>query len=216
MLNVYATLAVRLSHSCACSPSRTRMWRNAVTYGARVGPAEQGTCGICLREFGEGRGELTLFFDAAASRETRLHFEEFVHAPTCRSKGAGQHVIRRRPRLLPELWLRLGQREMDPGSLRGRGEDRSACPFCVAPAPAAPMSWSSMAVGPVLGRRHRDAPLTPTRARDRAVAVLGDPGQDRDGATSSVFLRHNSQGQKPGRQSDRGEAEGAGDLAVAG
>jgi hypothetical protein len=33
-----------------------------------------------LREFGEGRGELTLFFDDRGSAGTRFHFEEFVHS----------------------------------------------------------------------------------------------------------------------------------------
>lgn len=71
---IYTTLAVRLSHSGVFQTKE--MWKNAVTYSAKVG----GTCGMFLREVEEGRGQLTLFYDDAASEETRFHFEEFVHA----------------------------------------------------------------------------------------------------------------------------------------
>lgn len=73
LLNIYATLAVRLAHSGVFI--KQEMWRNAATYTARVG----GLCGIYLREIEEGRGELGLFFDSLASEETRFQFEEYVH-----------------------------------------------------------------------------------------------------------------------------------------
>jgi len=72
VLNVYATLAIRLSHSRMFK--KKDLWKNAITYTASVG----GTCGMFLRNIGEGRGELSLFFDNTASEETRFHFEEFV------------------------------------------------------------------------------------------------------------------------------------------
>jgi hypothetical protein len=50
--NIYATLAVRLSHSTLFE--RQAMWQNAASYSATVG----GVCGIHLRELEEGRGEL--------------------------------------------------------------------------------------------------------------------------------------------------------------
>jgi hypothetical protein len=71
--NIYATLAVRLSHSGLFS--KKELWKNAVIYDVRVG----GTCGIWLKEIEEGKGELTLFFDTRTSEETRFHFEQFVH-----------------------------------------------------------------------------------------------------------------------------------------
>jgi class 3 adenylate cyclase len=74
--SIYATLAVRLSHSGRYESGRTEMWRNAVIYSARIG----GTCGLYLREFAEARGQLTLFFDSDASEETRFHFEQYVLA----------------------------------------------------------------------------------------------------------------------------------------
>jgi WD40 repeat protein len=73
--NVYATLAVRLSHG-----GRFRleeMYRNAVIYT----PAEgSGTCGLFLRDFGEGRAELSLFYPERPSQETRDTFEDYVSA----------------------------------------------------------------------------------------------------------------------------------------
>src|SRR5271165_1141093 len=73
VLAIYATLSVRLSRS---GLFKTRdMWKNATVFEANVG----GICGMVIRELEEGRGELTLFFDAAASRETRFHFEEYIY-----------------------------------------------------------------------------------------------------------------------------------------
>jgi small GTP-binding protein len=74
VLNIYTTLAVRLSHSDFFK--KNELWKNAATYIATAG----GICGIFLRNSGEGQGELTLFFDKATSKETRFHFEEYVNA----------------------------------------------------------------------------------------------------------------------------------------
>ena len=70
--NIYATLAVRLSHSKLFR--REAMWHNAASYEATVG----GVCGIHLREVEEGRGELVLFYDERASRAVRSQFETYV------------------------------------------------------------------------------------------------------------------------------------------
>jgi small GTP-binding protein len=72
VLSIYATLAVRLSHSGTFK--RNEMWQKVAVFAAQVG----GTCGIKLREVDDGRGELTLFFDSAASEPTRFQFEEYV------------------------------------------------------------------------------------------------------------------------------------------
>lgn len=72
--NIYTTLAVRLSHSGLFT--RQALWKNAITYNARVG----GLCGLFLQEAGEGSGTLTLFFDQFASEETRFQFEQYVKA----------------------------------------------------------------------------------------------------------------------------------------
>ncbi len=72
--SIYATLAVRLTHSGRFETVRTQMWRNAAVYTANIG----GTCGIYLQEFAEARGRLTLFFTPETSVETRYQFEEYV------------------------------------------------------------------------------------------------------------------------------------------
>lgn len=71
--NIYATLAVRLSHSGLFK--KKELWRNAATYEARFG----GTCGMFVREIDEGYGELTLFFNEEANDQTRFEFEEYVY-----------------------------------------------------------------------------------------------------------------------------------------
>ncbi len=70
--NIYATLAVRLSHTGLFK--RKELWKNAMIYDAEV----SGTCGIWLKEVEEGKGELTLFFDEYASPETCYYFEDYV------------------------------------------------------------------------------------------------------------------------------------------
>jgi WD40 repeat protein len=73
VLNIYATLAVRLARSGVFK--KQDLWKNAVTYTTLLG---SGTCGMYLRNIGEGRGDLTLFFDKAASREMQHAFTEYV------------------------------------------------------------------------------------------------------------------------------------------
>ena len=74
MLNIYATLAVRLAHSGIFK--KKELWQNAAAYEATDG----GSCGLMLREVQEGAGELTLFFDPVASGVVRFQFEEYIHA----------------------------------------------------------------------------------------------------------------------------------------
>jgi hypothetical protein len=88
-LHVYTTLAVRLSHSGVFA--KKDMWKNAATYVARVG----GTCGMFLQGIEDARGELTLFFDRAASEETRFQFEEYVRTHLQR-RAIPESVKRRR------------------------------------------------------------------------------------------------------------------------
>ncbi len=74
ILNIYATLAVRLSHSELFAMEA--MWRNAVTYRAKI--QTDGACGIFLREDAEGQGELILFFERTAGKDTRFLFEDYI------------------------------------------------------------------------------------------------------------------------------------------
>ncbi len=110
-LNIYSTLAVRLSHSGMFR--KQDIWKNATTYIAQTG----GECGILLRNVDEGHSEIILFFDKKASEETRFLFEEYVNAhlqrraipgtiqqrhifvcPTCGTLVSDLQVIRRQQR----------------------------------------------------------------------------------------------------------------------
>jgi small GTP-binding protein len=70
--NIYATLAVRLSHSNFFK--KKDLWMQAIAYKAIAG----GICGMFLSVSNEGRGKMTVFFDTQASEETRFHFEEYI------------------------------------------------------------------------------------------------------------------------------------------
>lgn len=88
VLNIYATLAVRLSHSGLFF--KKELWKNAIIYGTKVG----GMCGIWLEVVEDGKGALTLFFDEDATNETRFHFEEYVQVHLQR-KALPETVISR-------------------------------------------------------------------------------------------------------------------------
>ncbi|HYV14055.1 MAG TPA: TIR domain-containing protein [Pyrinomonadaceae bacterium] len=89
ILNIYATLAVRLSYSGFFK--KKEMWKNAATYST----PGAGTCGMFLRELNEGRGELTLFFNPETSEESRFQFEEYVRVHLER-KALPESIHRRR------------------------------------------------------------------------------------------------------------------------
>jgi hypothetical protein len=72
ILNIYATLIVRLSHS---NVFRIReMWKDAATFQAKFG----GVCGVYLTELGDGRGTMTLFYEDAPALEIRYQFRDYV------------------------------------------------------------------------------------------------------------------------------------------
>lgn len=85
--NIYATLAVRLSHSGVFQ--KKSLWRSAATYVTKTG----NTCAIHLRELGEGAGEILLSFDNATSSETRQTFEGFVASHLERRSLPGSVLI---------------------------------------------------------------------------------------------------------------------------
>jgi small GTP-binding protein len=121
VLSVYATLAVRLSHSGLFA--KKEMWKNAAVYAARAG----GVCGIYLREVAEGRGELTLFFDDAASEQTRFHFEEYIHEHL-RRRALPETVHRRRVFVCSECATPVS--DVAAKRRRERGFDWIACNVC--------------------------------------------------------------------------------------
>jgi small GTP-binding protein len=121
VLNIYSTLAVRLSHSKVFK--RKGMWKNATTYTAAVG----GTGGIFLREIGEGRGEFTLFFDSATSIETRFQFEEYVYTHLLR-RSLPESIHRRRIFICPNCTTPVS--ELQAKRRRERAFDWIGCNVC--------------------------------------------------------------------------------------
>lgn len=121
VLNVYATLAVRLSRSHMFQ--KKEMWKNAASYRATVG----GTCGIYMRELNEGHGELTLFFDARASEETRYQFEDYVVAHLQR-RALPDTIARRRIFICAECGTTIPDEQSR--RRRERGLTEMTCPVC--------------------------------------------------------------------------------------
>lgn len=121
LLNIYATLIVRLSHSGLFR--RKDMWKNATTFAAKVG----GECGVFLRELDEGRGELTLFFDAETSEETCYQFEEYVHTHLGR-RALSDSIVRRRVFVCEQCNEVITDTQAQ--RRRARGHESIDCPVC--------------------------------------------------------------------------------------
>jgi len=121
LLNIYATLAVRLSRSGLFE--KQEMWKNAAVYKARV----RGNCGVWLREVEEGRGEFTLFFDTVASEETHFQFEEYVHTHL-RRRALPESIHRRRIFVCPECGTPVTERQAE--LRRERGFNWLRCNVC--------------------------------------------------------------------------------------
>jgi hypothetical protein len=119
--NVYATLAVRLSRSGLFT--KKAMWKNAASYAAIVG----GTCGIYLREIAEGHAEMIVFYDKAASTETRFQFEEYVHVHLQR-RALRESVYRRYVLACPNCDESFPDRQVQ--RRRERGLDWMNCGVC--------------------------------------------------------------------------------------
>ena len=179
--NLYATLAVRLSHSALFR--RQAMWQNAASYTATIG----GTCGIHLRELEEGRGELVLFYDEQASRAVRSQFETYV-ADHLRLRALPGTLTRRAIRacghcgyVLPEDLVR---RRLDRGAASVR------CPDCEeTDIPLAEEAAASADVAVAEMNRSAD------ERRDQSAAALRLKGKIETG-DFDVFLCHNSRDKK--------------------
>lgn len=89
ILNIYATLAVRLSHSGFFK--RKDWWKNAATFAFHIKeaarnrknrkePAAEFICGIYLREREEGRGEIITFFGDNVTDDVKDIFEDFIYS----------------------------------------------------------------------------------------------------------------------------------------
>ena len=73
IINIYSTLAVRLSHSGVFKIND--LWKNAAVYDTYDG---LGKYGMYLEEIADGMAKLTLFFNKETLEETKIQFETFV------------------------------------------------------------------------------------------------------------------------------------------
>jgi class 3 adenylate cyclase len=120
---IYTTLTVRLARSGLFV--KREMWKNAAVYSALVG----GRCGLWLRELEEGRAEMTVFFDHAASEETRFHFEEYVSAHLLR-RALPESIRRWRIFVCPNPTCATPVADVQARRRRERGFDWIACNVC--------------------------------------------------------------------------------------
>lgn len=121
VMNIYATLAVRLSHSGFFS--KAEMWKNAAAYNAQTG----GRCGISLREIDEGHGEITLSFEPQVSGETRALFADYIHTHLLR-RALGDTVVRRKVCVCPSCGFVVSDQLIQ--LRRDRGFEWATCPVC--------------------------------------------------------------------------------------
>ncbi|MBW8014843.1 MAG: TIR domain-containing protein [Planctomycetes bacterium] len=76
VLNIYASLVVRLAHSQMFTLSSDDMWRNTAFFGSQEG----GKYGLALTGgVNEGSGKLSLFYDGGKD-DVKVQFEKFVEA----------------------------------------------------------------------------------------------------------------------------------------
>ncbi len=119
--NIYATLAVRLSNSEVFK--NKELWENAITYTAN----ESGVYGMYLRNIGDGRGELTLFFDKTASEPLRLVFEDYIQTHLQR-RALPESLKRRRIFICGTCGTPVTEQMVQ--RRRERGFNSLNCPVC--------------------------------------------------------------------------------------
>ncbi len=183
ILNVYSTLAVRLAHSGAYR--KKELWENAATFTAKSG----GTCGLYLHEVREGQGELTLFFDVAASPSMRHEFEEFVHAHL--KRRALKETIRRHAIFAcPNPECRTPVAEVVATRRKQRGYKWIECPVCGTRVPISDeREEGAITVSPSV-IQELDKSADARREFERAASILSGKMATND---FDVFLCHNTQ-----------------------
>jgi len=178
LYSIYATLAVRLSHSTLFR--RQAMWQNAASYVSTAG----GICGIHLRELEEGQGELALFFDGQAGQAARAQFETYV-AEHLQLRALPGTVIRRQIRACSNCEFILSEDLIERRLKLGATTIR--CPACeeaIIPLAEEPQALPEAAVAE-MNRSADDR-----RDRNVAEARLRGKIETRD---YDVFLCYNTQ-----------------------
>ena len=181
ILNIYATLAVRLARSGLFI--KQDLWKNAATYKAKVG----GLCGMSLREVQEGRGELTLFFDKAASEQTRSQFEDYILIHLSR-RALTESIKQRRILACQNCSVTIPEQHVQMRS--ERGFDWISCGVCETRiALISPEGSAQIAETQVSTIVEIDKTANLQRARDVSTSSLQGKIATKD---FDVFLCHNS------------------------
>jgi len=177
VLNIYATLVVRLSHSGVFH--KTDMWKDSVVFNT----AHSARCGVFLTNLGNGRAELTLFYEDAPDA-IRRQFEDYVFTHLARRANSETLGVRRAilcgkcGKSQPEILVRMCESQ------------ELASFFCYACGKAIAMSSASEAPradGDAINAIDRRADA----ARDQETARIALEGK-RLVNDFDVFLCHNS------------------------
>ena len=180
--NIYAALAVRLSHSGLFE--KKELWKNAVTYTTSAG----GNYGLFLRtnEEDDGHAELTLFFDKAAGEEMRFHFEEFVNVHLQRH-AIPERIRRRRMFVCSECQTPMDDLQVQ--KRKGRGLNSMTCGVCDATVSLLDREERLKSVPSSLVEE-MDSKANERRERSAEVSILEGKIATGD---FDVFLCHNGQ-----------------------
>lgn len=178
--SIYATLAVRFGRSSLFI--KREMWKNAATFDPAVG----GNCGIHLRELNEGEGEISLFFDGAASEATRYQFENYVETHLLRRAVPGS-LHRRRQVFCPNCGVRFSDEMIQ--LRRNRGYTNLDCPVCGSSKISLLDREERLKAIPAEIVTEMDRAADSRRDLDTATTILAGKMEAED---FDVFLCHNS------------------------
>lgn len=181
VLNIYATLAVRLSYSGVFK--KKEMWKNAATYSSAGG----GICGMFLREVNEGRGELVLFFDPSTTEEIRYQFEEYIRIHLQR-RALPETINRRRIFGCNKCGTPVS--DLSSKRRRERGFDWISCNVCEPPSRISLLDREERLITDKASRiSEMDRAADTQRELETAASVLQGKIATKD---FDVFLCHNS------------------------
>lgn len=120
--DIYATLAVRLYY-CGAFELKD-LWQNAAEFHDVVGQV----CGFLLESTNEGYGVLSIFFDSAASIDTKVLFLRFIHEHL-QKRAVIDSVIRERIYRCPECGEEIEDRRAVEFRLT-KGMSTIPCQYC--------------------------------------------------------------------------------------
>lgn len=180
VMNIYATLVVRLVHSEMFTLRSKDMWQHAAIFGT----SGTGRCGVALMgDIDEGLGNLTLFYQNEVDEVIRAQFEKFVDSHLSKRALPGK-IQKRRIIVCSKCETTMSNEQVEKAKERARTE--IICPVCEEKVSLRKRPVTVTVLGIEEMERQADA------GRDRAVAISVIEGKL---ATNDfdVFLCHNSE-----------------------